>query len=84
MWLNELKIALIEKNIDKINSLMDNLPQLEEKQDVTTAIYLIKEATTLVTGLRDETKASMVQMKKNIDFLNSATANKTSRFDITS
>jgi len=84
MWLNELKIALIEKNIDKINSLMDNLPQLEEKQDITTAIYLIKEATTLVTGLRDETKASMVQMKKNIDFLNSATANKTSRFDITS
>jgi predicted translin family RNA/ssDNA-binding protein len=84
MWLNQLKIALIEKNVENINKLLDNLPHLEKAQEIEEALYLLKEATSLVQGLKDKTEASMVQMQKNIKFLNSATANKTAKFDITS
>ncbi len=84
MWLNNLKIAIIEQDLDKLNNLMENLPALSEKKDITEAIYLLKEATSLVQGLKDKTESSMIQMQKNIRFLNSAVANKTAKFDITS
>jgi len=84
MWLKELKIAIVEKNVTTINKLLDMLPSLEDPKEIEEAIYLLKEATSLVQGLKDKTEASMIQMQKNIKFLNSATANKTAKFDITS
>lgn len=84
MWLNELKIAVVEKDIDKINKLMDNLPELEKKEEIERAIYLLKEATNLVQGLKDDTQASMIQMKKNITFLQATERQKTSSLDIKS
>ena len=83
MWLNQLKIAIIEKNIEQIEELMQNVPQLSRAKDIDAAICLIDEAKNLVTQLRDETQASMIQMKKNIDFLKVTQENKTSSFDIT-
>lgn len=84
MWLNELKIAVVEKNIDKINKLMDNLPPLEKKEEIEQAIYLLKEATNLLQGLQDDTQVSMIQMKKNITFLQATERQKTSNLDIKS
>ena len=84
MWLKQLTIAIVEKNIDKINELMDNLPELSEKKELDQAVTLLKEATSLVQGFKDDTQTSMIQMKKNITFLE-ATQEKTSpRFDIKS
>jgi len=68
MWLKELKIAVIQKNVEQVEK----------------TLYLLEEAKSIVQGLKDETAESMAQMKKNIDFLNSATADKTAKFDITS
>ena len=82
MWLKQLKIAVVERNIDKINELMDDIPQLEKKEEIESAIYLLKEATNLVQGLKDKTKKSMIQMKKNIAFLRATEAPKTSKLDI--
>ena len=84
MWLNKLKIAIIEKDMDSLNSLMDELPTLEIKEDVTTAIYLLKEATSLVEALKDDTQNSMIQMKKNINFLKATQAPSIGKLDITS
>ena len=70
--------------MQKLESLMDNLPSLEKKEDIDSALCLLQEATNIFTTLRDETQASMIQMKKNIDFLNATTANQTAKFDITS
>ena len=84
MWLKELKIAIVEKNIDKLNELMENLPQLEKKEELDQAVCLLKEATTLVQGFKDDTQSSMIQMKKNIKFLKSTQENATSKFDIKS
>ena len=84
MWLNKLKVAVVQRDTELLETLLDDLPQLEDEKDIEEALYLLAEATKIVQELKDETAASMVQMKKNIDFLNSTTANKTAKFDITS
>ena len=84
MWLKQLTIAIVEKNVDKINNLMDNLPQLSEKSELDQAITLLKEAETLVQSLKNETETSMIQMKKNIIFLEATQEKRLPRFDIKS
>ena len=83
MWLNELKIAIVEKNTDKLNSLMDEVPKLTDKKDLDSAICLLAEATDLVSVLKNKTQVSMTQMQKNIKFLRVTEAKKVSTLDIT-
>ena len=84
MWLNKLKVAISEKNIDTLNILMDDLPMLQEKEDIESAIFLLKEAELVVQGLKDTTQSSMIQMKKNINFLKSTQVSVSTKLDITS
>ncbi len=84
MWLNKLKIAIIEKDMDSLTTLMESLPKLEDPKEIDEAVYLIKAGKELVEGLRDDTKNSMLQMKKNIDFLNATKAPHTSKLDVKS
>ena len=84
MWLTNLKIAIVEKNTDRLNELMDEIPQLEKKEEIDQAIYLIKEATELVQSFQNETSSSMKQMKKNINFLKSTEHRTSNRLDIKS
>lgn len=84
MWLTSLKIAIVEKNTDKLTELMEDIPQLEKKEDIEQAIFLIKEATVLVQTLQNETSTSMIQMKKNINFLKSTEHKTSNRLDVTS
>ena len=84
MWLKELKIALIEKNIDKLDELMENLPELNKAEDIEKALSLIAEAKSLVQGLRDNTFFAMQKIQKNINFLKSTQAPLTSKLDINS
>ncbi|MDQ1268664.1 MAG: hypothetical protein QG560_1307 [Campylobacterota bacterium] len=82
MWLTKLKIAIVEKNPDALNKLLDEIPQLENQKEIEEAVYLLKEATALMESLRDETKASMKQIKKNLDFLRSNDIPTSKRLDI--
>ena len=84
MWLKELKIALIQKDITKLEELVGNLPHLEKTEEIDEALHLLAAATTLLIELRDETQTSMKQMQKNIDFLKSTQAPLTSKLDINS
>ena len=84
MWLNNLKIAIVEKNTDKINKLLDDLPQLEKAEEIEEAIYLLREASELVHTLKDETSHSMKQIKKNLQFLRSTEIPTSKRLDIKS
>ena len=84
MWLKKLKIALVQKDIKSLGVLLDDIPTLEDAKEIEEALYLLQEAQKIVQNLKDETASSMAQMKKNIDFLNATTANKTAQFDITS
>ena len=84
MWLTKLKIAIVEKDTDKLAKLMDNLPELETQEEMNEALYLIREAAELVYTLKDETAYSMKQIKKNLDFLKSTETKSASKLDIKS
>ena len=71
MWLTKLKIAIIEKNTNSLDELLDNIPQLKDAKEIEEAIYLLEEAKNLVSGLKDETSHSMQLIKKNLGFLRS-------------
>ncbi|NOR58946.1 MAG: hypothetical protein GQ474_10535 [Sulfurimonas sp.] len=82
MWLTKLKIAIIEKNPDALDTLLDNIPELSEAEDIEQAIYLLREATELIYTLQNETKVSMDKIKKNISFLRSTERKKINKLDI--
>ena len=84
MWLNQLKIAIVQKDVQHLESLLNDIPQLEDLKEIENALYLLQEASNLIQSLKDETASSMKQIKKNIDFLNSAQADRSAKFDIIS
>lgn len=71
MWLTKLKIAIIEKDTDSLDKLLDDIPQLESEKEKEEAVYLLEEAKNLVNVLKDETANSMKLIKKNLEFLRS-------------
>lgn len=71
MWLTKLKIALVEKNIAALDSLVADIPTLSKKEEIEEAFYLLKQAAELVGSLKDDTSYSMKQIKKNLQFLRS-------------
>ena len=63
---------------------MEYLPQLKDKKEIEEALYLLKEADRLIHTLKDETSASMKQIKKNLDFLRSNDIPTSKKLDIRS
>ena len=84
MWLNRLKIALIEKNTDAIDTLLDETPDLKDVEEMKEASYILREVAVLLHELQDETAKNMKQLKKHIDFMGSTQAPRVSRLDIKS
>lgn len=86
MWVNRLKIAIIEKNTDTINALLDEMPEfngVDDLKEIDEVMALLQEAFALVQGLKDETAISMRQMKQNLSFLKSTRVDKSNGFDVT-
>ncbi len=71
MWLNKFKIAIVEKNADEIDKLLDEVPKFSNKRDTQEAMFLMSEGTKVLYQLKDEAGEIISQLKKNIDFLNS-------------
>lgn len=84
MWLTKLKIALVEKDTDTLNKLLDAIPQLESAKETEEAIYLLQQATELVSSLKDEVGYSMNQLQKNLQFLRSTDIPTSRTFDMMS
>lgn len=82
MWLNRLKIAVIEKDVDALDKLLNDLPKLRDKRELEEAIYLLREATNVISSLKSETAASLEMIKKNLDFLNSTRIRSSKNLDI--
>jgi len=82
MWLTEFKIALVEKNTDKLAKLMEDVPHLEKAEDIEQALFLLKQATELVESLKNETAISMKKVKTHISFLKSTQNPQKTKFDI--
>jgi len=84
MWLNNFKIAVIEKNIDSIKSLLEEMPEFKDLNSMKEAIYLIKEAAAFLQEKKSSMSLEMQQIRKNMDFLNSTNSKSKSSFDIKS
>lgn len=84
MWLNKLKIAVIEKNFSSIGKLLDDIPKFESQREIEEAIYLLKEASDIADVLKDDTLKSMKQIKKNLSFLRSTDIPTSKKLDIRS
>ncbi|NOQ30733.1 MAG: hypothetical protein GQ570_06390 [Helicobacteraceae bacterium] len=71
MWLNEFKVALLEKDADKLELLLNTMPTFDTLKEMEEALFLSNEALTLVNKLKTATSASIVQIRKSIDFIKS-------------
>lgn len=81
-WLKQLEIAIVEKNTNQIDKLLGDMPKFDNNKDRESAMYLLKEAMTLLYQLKDDTVLSMRQLKKSISFLGSTATPKTNKLDI--
>ncbi len=71
-WLNDLKLAIINQEINNIGELMKNIPSIEEMDEATEALALINEAIAIVEKERERTLKTMNKIKQTKAFLKSS------------
>jgi len=84
MWLNQLKIAVVQKDTESLSKLLNDIPTLDDPKEIESAIYLLAQAMEIVKSLRDETSDAMKQVQKNIKFLKSTQSPRKNKLDIKS
>lgn len=70
-WMNDFKIAIIEENIENIESLINSMPEFKDKMSAKEALALIHEATNLVNSYKLKALDSMNKIRQTKAFLNS-------------
>ena len=81
-WADALKVAIATKNSKEIQRLAETLPQFENIAQMQEASYLLKEASTVMSELKDETLLQIRQIKKNIEFLQATHQNSSNKLDV--
>lgn len=71
IWMNNLKIAIIEEDIAKIETLVKELPDYDSEQRAKEALALIAEAIKLVDAKRRQTLKAMNKIRQTKAYLNS-------------
>ncbi|MCX6073483.1 MAG: hypothetical protein NTY39_04110 [Campylobacterales bacterium] len=69
MWLKEFKKALILKDFDTLDSLIDQMPSMESLAQMEEASYLFQNARVLIESEQVATLRAMQQLKNTLDFL---------------
>jgi len=70
-WINQLKIAIIEKNETKIEELMADFPMFSSQEEMEKAAYLMQEAYDLLVSEKEIVAANLLKIKKQKEFLHS-------------
>lgn len=68
-WLNELKVAYLNKNDDKINELLDNLPTLKTKDEIFEALAIMEQITEYAKNQKEQLSQEMRKLKQTKKFL---------------
>ena len=84
MWINKFKIAIVQRDTQKIEQLLDDVPDFPTIDEAKEASHLMREAMELLITLQDETSASMKKIKNNINFLRSSLSDSTGTLNIKS
>lgn len=83
VWLNNLKIAIVQKDTNLLDELLSNMPQEASLEEIESALVLMGEAISMMEELKSSTLISMQNIKKNLKFLQNDEITSTSRLDIT-
>ena len=70
-WLDEFKIAVIEEDISKIETLIDNIPQFHDIKSSELALTLINEARVIIKRQKDDALSQMQKIQKTKKFVES-------------
>ena len=84
MWHKKMQIAIVEQDADAIAELIAHPLEFETLEQMIEAQYLLAEATAFIQGLKEQSTATMKQLKKNIDFLKVSERKSSNRLDIRS
>jgi len=84
MWHKQLELAIIEKNVAKIEELLHNTPKFEKLEEMQRAQALLLESAKLLESLKNETAATMKRIKQNRDFLKASQEKEFGKLDIRS
>lgn len=84
MWLKKLQIAIAERDEIALGTLLASSFESSDIDEMRRAQFLLLEAIKVLQELKNETKTTMIQLKKNIDFLNSTQLQTHNKLDIRS
>jgi uncharacterized protein YjdB len=79
-WINQFKIALIEKEYSKIEKLIAKMPQMENIEQMQTAQSLIQSAITELKAQKEQMQMQMAKLKKSKGYFNTQSSKKTTFF----
>ncbi len=68
-WLSEFKRAVIEKEFEKISSLLKDLPNIKSKDEAKAVLALINEAKNYLLKEREQIRKQMQNIQKTKKFL---------------
>ena len=70
-WLNNLKIAVVDKNIENIGMLITNVPYITNMNEAQEALALINQAISIVEDEKLKTLEIMNKIKQTKAFISS-------------
>lgn len=68
-WLEDFKISIIEKDFEKIQTLLDEMPEIKSIDDLRTSVALINEAKKLLAQEQQILRENMAKVQKSKKFL---------------
>ncbi|AWI33570.1 hypothetical protein LS72_007030 [Helicobacter apodemus] len=68
-WLNELKVAYLNRNDNKINELLDNLPTLTTRDEIFEALTIMEQITEYAKTQKQQLSQEMRKLKQTKKFL---------------
>lgn len=67
-WLNELKIAYLNKNDDKMNELLDHLPTLKTRDEMLEALAIMEQIAEYAKIQQEKLNSEMRKLKQTKNF----------------
>jgi len=70
-WLNQFKIAIVDKDTQKMDELNSSIPEFETIEQIYEAQAYIQQAIQIIMDKQSELRENMAKIQKTKKFLNS-------------
>lgn len=82
MWLNNVKKAIVLKEFETLEHLLEDIPSMDSLAQMEEAAYLLHHAKNLLEAEQTITLSSLQQIKNTIDFLKATENTPTSSINL--